>query len=169
MLVSFAGANSIVYLMPYCLQTIQPINPSAFQNTMSRCNSMYQSISTRAHNVPTTSARQESWWSQMELEYLPQGNCDPRSPNVFSLVPLLRPDPEHMRFSCSRRTGAILSLPAPARRQDTLAEGDFSKWIVKNIDVWFAFARRLGFGITRMEDIVLVTGCHLARSWANIA
>jgi len=105
----------------------------------------------------------------MELEYLPQGNCDPRSPNVLSLVPLLRPDPEHMRFSCSRRTGGILSLPAPARRQDTLAEGDFSKWIVKNIDVWFAFARRLGLGITRMEDIVLVTGCHLARSWANIA
>jgi len=24
-------------------------------------------------------------------------------------------------------------------------------------------------GITRREDIVLVTGCHLARSWANIA
>jgi len=57
----------------------------------------------------------------------------------------------------------------PARRQDTLARGDFAKWIVKHIDLWFAFTRRLGLGITRMEDIVLVTGCHRARSWANIA
>jgi hypothetical protein len=72
-------------------------------------------------------------------------------------------------FSCSRRAGAILSLPLPARRQDTLARGDFGKWIVKHIDLWFAFTRRLGLGITRMEEIVLVTGCHLARSWANIA
>ena len=74
-----------------------------------------------------------------------------------------------MSFSCTRRAGAILSLPVPALRQDTLARGYFAEWIVKNIDVWFAFARRLGLGITRMEDIVLVTGCHLARSWANIA
>jgi hypothetical protein len=71
-------------------------------------------------------------------------------------------------FSCTK-TGAILSLPLPARRQDTLARGDFGKWMVKHIDLWFAFTRRLGLGITRMEEIVLVTGCHLARSWANIA
>jgi hypothetical protein len=74
-----------------------------------------------------------------------------------------------MRFSCSTRTGAILSLPASAQRQDTLAEGVFGKWIVKNIHVWFAFTQRLGLGIARIEDIVLVTGCHVARSWANIA
>jgi hypothetical protein len=72
-------------------------------------------------------------------------------------------------FSCTRRAGAILSLPVPALRQDTLARGYFAEWIVKNIDVWFAFTRRLGLGITRMADIVLVTGCHLARSWTNIA
>jgi hypothetical protein len=57
----------------------------------------------------------------------------------------------------------------PALRQDTLARGYFSEWIVKNIDLWFAFARRLGLGITSMADIVFVTGCHLARSWTNIA
>jgi hypothetical protein len=69
----------------------------------------------------------------------------------------------------SSRAGAVLSLPLPARRQDTLALGEFRKWIVTHIDVWFAFTRRLGLGITRMEDIILVTGCHLARSFANIA
>jgi hypothetical protein len=71
-------------------------------------------------------------------------------------------------FSC-RRAGAILSLPVPALRRDTLARGYFGDWIVKNIDHWFAFTRRLGLGITCMSDIVFVTGCHLARSWTNIA
>ena len=86
----------------------------------------------------------------------------------FRHSPLSRPDSEKVSFSCSK-AGAILSLPVPARRQDTLAKGDFGEWIVKNIDDWFAFTRRLGLGITRMSDIVLVTGCHLARSFANIA
>ena len=74
-----------------------------------------------------------------------------------------------MSFLCSQKAGAILSLPVLAQRRDTLAQGDFGKWIVNHIDLWFAFTRRLGLGITRMEDIVLVTGCHLATSWANIA
>ena len=47
--------------------------------------------------------------------------------------------------------------------------GDFKLWIVKNIDSWFAFARKLGLGIERMEEIILVTGCDLSKSWANIA
>ena len=37
--------------------------------------------------------------------------------------------------------------------------------MVKNIDSWFAYAEDLGLGIERMEDIILVTGCHRARSW----
>jgi len=37
--------------------------------------------------------------------------------------------------------------------------------MVKNIDSWFAYAEDLGLGIDRMEDIILVTGCHRARSW----
>ena len=74
-----------------------------------------------------------------------------------------------MSFLCSNKTGAILSLPVRAQRQDTLAQGDFGKWIVNHIDLWLAFTRSLGLGITRMEDIVFVTGCHLATSWANIA
>jgi hypothetical protein len=40
--------------------------------------------------------------------------------------------------------------------------------MIKNIDIWLVFARNLGLGVS-MEDIVLVTGCHLARSWANVA
>jgi hypothetical protein len=56
-----------------------------------------------------------------------------------------------------------------ARREDTLAKGDFGAWIVKHIDRWFAFARGLGLGIEQMEEIVLVTGCDHTRSWTNVA
>ena len=44
----------------------------------------------------------------------------------------------------------------------------FGRWMVKHIDTWFAFARNLGL-IHRMEEIVLVTGCDITRSWTNIA
>ena len=40
---------------------------------------------------------------------------------------------------------------------------------MKNIDSWIAFARKLGLGIDQMEDIILVTGCDLTRSWTNVA
>ena len=56
-----------------------------------------------------------------------------------------------------------------AQREDTLARGDFKMWIVKNIGIWFAFAQKLGLGIERMEEIILVTGCDLTKSWANVA
>jgi hypothetical protein len=54
-----------------------------------------------------------------------------------------------------------------AQREETFTHGDFAKCITKHIDVWFAFARELGLGVTRMEDIILVTGRDLARSWTN--
>ncbi len=41
--------------------------------------------------------------------------------------------------------------------------------MIKNIDTWFTFARSLGLGIEHMEEVVLVTGLHLTRSWANVA
>ena len=75
--------------------------------------------------------------------------------------------PEHS-FLCTHKRGAILSLPLPAQRKDTAARGDFARCIVRHIDEWFAFTQQLGLGISR-EDIILVTGCHLARTWATIA
>lgn len=41
--------------------------------------------------------------------------------------------------------------------------------MIDHIDRWFAWARNLGVGINQMEDIVLVTGAHLTRSWTNVA
>ena len=40
--------------------------------------------------------------------------------------------------------------------------------MVKHIDNWFAFAQNLG-PVRQMEEIILVTGCDLTRSWSNIA
>ncbi|KAN0116119.1 hypothetical protein V8E52_006176 [Russula decolorans] len=82
-----------------------------------------------------------------------------------------RPDDiPQVTFKYNRTRGAaILSLPVTARREDTLALGDFKLWIVKHIDSWFAFARKLGLGIERIEEIILVTGCDRTKSWANIA
>jgi hypothetical protein len=56
----------------------------------------------------------------------------------------------------------------PAQRKDTATRGDFAKCIIKHINEWFAFAQERGSGISR-EDIILVTGCDLARTWGTIA
>jgi hypothetical protein len=39
--------------------------------------------------------------------------------------------------------------------------------MIKHIDRWLSFTRRLELGI-EMEDIILVTGCHRTRSWASV-
>ena len=44
----------------------------------------------------------------------------------------------------------------------------FGQWMVEHIDTWFAFARKLGL-VYHMEEIILVTGCDLTRSWTNVA
>lgn len=67
-----------------------------------------------------------------------------------------------------RRPGALLSLPVRARRENTLAQGDFGEWMLKHIDRLFAFVRRLGLGIEQ-EEIILITGCDRTRSWVNVA
>jgi hypothetical protein len=67
------------------------------------------------------------------------------------------------------KEGAVLCLPIKAKGENTVASADFGKWIIKHIDRWFAWARQRGLGIGRMEDIILVTGIHRARSWTNVA
>ena len=53
-------------------------------------------------------------------------------------------------------------------RENTLAKGEFGRWMVRHIGSWLTFARNLGLGIEEMEEIILVTGCDLTRSWTNI-
>ena len=80
----------------------------------------------------------------------------------------MRPDDNtQVTFSCSGRQGALLYLPFPAEREDTVARGDFEKWIINNIYNCMRLAEERGLGVNRMEDIILVTGRHLARSWVR--
>jgi hypothetical protein len=93
------------------------------------------------------------------------------SPRRFSLLTsnLIRPDDDELvMVSCSGKQGALLSLPFPAEREDTVARGDFGEWLVKNIDGCMRVAEDLGLGVNRTEDLILVTGRHLARSWINV-
>jgi hypothetical protein len=80
----------------------------------------------------------------------------------------MRPDDDtQVTYSCTGRQGALLYLPFPAEREDTVALGDFGKWLIKNIDGCMRLAEERGLGVNRMEDIILVTGRHLARSWVR--
>jgi hypothetical protein len=63
----------------------------------------------------------------------------------------------------------LLYLPFLADREETIARLDFRKWIVEHIDDCLKVANDLGYGVDRMEDIVLVTGRHLAKSWVSVA
>ena len=69
----------------------------------------------------------------------------------------MRPDDNtQVTFSCSGRQGALLYLPFPAEREDTVALGDFGKWMVNNIYNCMRLAEERGMGVNHMEDIILV-------------
>jgi len=78
-------------------------------------------------------------------------------------------DLPQVSYMCARRRqGALSLLPVNVRRENTLAWGDFGEWMLKHIDNWFAFARRLGLGIVQMEELILITGCDRTKSWTNV-
>ena len=110
-------------------------------------------------------------WTLVDVVQQRLGNRTSPPPEFRSLTQhKYRPDDDsQITFSCTGKQGALLSLPVPAQGEDTVAFGDFGKWMIKHIDTWFAFARGLGLGIDRMEDIILVTGRHLTKSWVNVA
>ena len=110
----------------------------------------------------------ESWIGLMSIDSEPQGNRVPHFLYSSSLTSHRPDEAAQHSFLCFKKRGAILSLPVPAQRKDTTARGDFAKCIMIHINEWFAFAQERGLGISR-EDIILVTGCHLARTWATIA
>ncbi|KAH9025516.1 hypothetical protein EDB85DRAFT_1893826 [Lactarius pseudohatsudake] len=72
-------------------------------------------------------------------------------------------------FLCRMNQGAVLCLPIKAKKEDTVAITSFGEWMIKHIDTWFAWAQKLGLGVYRMEDIILVTGTHRTRSYTNVA
>ena len=106
----------------------------------------------------------------VDLFHQPLGNWGLTSARILLTYVKYRPEDEsQVTFSCGSKQGALLALPVQAQSEDTVALGAFGDWMVKHIDTWYAFARGIGLGINRREDIILVTGHHRTKSWINVA
>ncbi|KAI0270906.1 hypothetical protein BGY98DRAFT_231093 [Russula aff. rugulosa BPL654] len=62
--------------------------------------------------------------------------------------------------------GALLYLPHGARSEDVIRTTLFEDYIRDNVDSWLRWSKKKGLPIKNMEDLILVTGCTLAKSWA---
>ena len=65
--------------------------------------------------------------------------------------------------------GALLSLPHGARSEDVIRTKLFEDYIRDNVDNWLRWTKKEGLPVENMEDLILVTGCTLAKSWAVAA
>ena len=45
----------------------------------------------------------------------------------------------------------------------------FEDYTREHVVSWFAWSRKVGLGVERIEDLILVSGCTLASSWATVA
>jgi hypothetical protein len=62
-----------------------------------------------------------------------------------------------------------LSVPHGTRSQDVIRTKLFEDYIRDNVDNWLRWSKKAGLPVENMEDLILVTGCTLARSWAVAA
>ena len=70
-------------------------------------------------------------------------------------------------YECwARSRGALLSLPHGARSADVIRTKLFEDYIRDNVDNWLRWSKKEGLPVENTEDLILVTGCTLARSWA---
>ena len=168
---SFEGATFTVCSMLYFREIL---HPQTLTMITVRCiprnwNQRYHNISAGVQTTKTISARKMLPKRILDITSMPQGKLRFERRIPLLTYHFIRPDDDaQVTVSCPGRQGALLSLPFPAECEDTAAQGDFGKWLVKNIDCCMKVAEDLGLGVNRMEDIILVTGRHLARSWVNV-
>jgi hypothetical protein len=62
-----------------------------------------------------------------------------------------------------------LSLPHGGHRQDIIRKKAFEDYIRDHVASWFAWTQDNKLGVERIEDLILVSGCTLATSWAVAA
>jgi hypothetical protein len=73
-------------------------------------------------------------------------------------------------YECwAQNHGALLSLPHGARSEDVIRTKLFEDYIRDNVDSWLRWSKKEGLPVENMEDLILVTGCTLAKSWAVAA
>jgi len=71
-------------------------------------------------------------------------------------------------YKCSGH-GALLSIPHDGHNEDIIRTKAFEDYIRDNVVSWFEWSRKIGLGVKRMEDLILVTGRTLVTSWAAAA
>ncbi len=70
-------------------------------------------------------------------------------------------------YECQAQShGALLSLPHGGHSEDVIRTKVFEDYIRDNVGSWFRWSKGKGFPVERMEDLIFVTGCTLATSWA---
>ena len=62
-----------------------------------------------------------------------------------------------------------MSLPSGGHREDVIRTKAFENYIQDHIVSWFTWAQKNELAVERMEDLILVSGCTLATSWAAAA
>jgi len=90
----------------------------------------------------------------------------PRPPQLHSIYFLLGRARGQMYECQAQSHGALLSLPHGAHSEDVIRTKVFEDYIRDNVSNWFRWSRGQGSPVERMEDLILVTGCTLATSWA---
>lgn len=65
--------------------------------------------------------------------------------------------------------GALLYLPHGAHSEDAIRTRLFEDYIRDNADSWISWSKKEGLPVENVEDLILVTGYTLAKSWAIAA
>ena len=70
-------------------------------------------------------------------------------------------------YECRAQShGVLLSLPHGARSEDDIRVKSLKDYIRDNVDNWLCWSKKEGLPVENTEDLILVTGCTLATSWA---
>ena len=73
-------------------------------------------------------------------------------------------------YQCrAQHRGALLSLPHKGHRKDVIPIKVFQNYIRDNAENWFRWSKEMMLPVEHMEDLIFVTGCTLATSWAAAA
>jgi hypothetical protein len=74
------------------------------------------------------------------------------------------------KYECwAQSYGALLILPHGAHSEDVIFTKEYEDYIRDNADSWLRWSKKEGLPVENMEDLILVTGCTLAKSWAVAA
>jgi hypothetical protein len=77
--------------------------------------------------------------------------------------------PSRMYECRAHHRGALLFLPHGARSENVIVIGLYEDYIRDNVDSWLRWSKKACLPVENIDDLILVTGCTLATSWAAVA